>query len=124
MSNDIQLAKLESHAQHVANQLDNFSVQIKQLEDALTIIETIKPNQTIRVPIVDGIFLECTVSQTDNFFVNTGADIVVQKDTEAVKKLLKSQLEKSLQYHKSLTQKLMEISMQADSLVKTEKKDV
>jgi len=118
-----ELQHLDAQIRIASERLDQFVAQEKKLQDALLLLTELHPNQTIRVPLVDGIFVEATVSHMDSFFVHTGMDVVVSQKKDEVIALLSEQLIQTQRYRDELTKKLMEYSERADELGVLEKQE-
>ena len=119
MSEDIykEFSSVEAQIKAVNEKIELFTKQKKQMKDALYLIDELKVGQTIKVPIVDGVFIDAAVLN-DTFYLQTSTDIVAGKKKDDVKTLIKGQFEKTVQTEDALYAKLHELSQKLDLLQK------
>ena len=119
--------------------------QIKQLQQQLQIVETqiieltalvqgldefnnIKSGTEILVPIGSGIFAKASLKDNNTFLVNVGSNVVVKKDLNGVKGMLRVQLEELNKLKNqlaselnSMTAQLQEIERSAEAMLSKQK---
>lgn len=98
--------KMYIEAQLVHQNLKQHSEQMQKVEEKLgelaillEALDGIKENTGKLLPTLGGgVFLNAEIKETENVYVNVGANIIVKKKTMDVKKMLSQQLEELEQY--------------------------
>lgn len=98
------LKGLQERAQLVTQRMEEIQRTIAAIED----LEKTKPNKAF-IPIGSGNFVQGSIENTQEMFVNVGMGIVVKKKKESVKKMLDERI-------KELDKALQEISTNAQAI--------
>ena len=116
MSNTI--SQLEKQNNVLENQLMELMVTHKSIEE----IKDVKAGTDILVPISSGIYARAELKTTDNFVVNVGSNIVLNKDIGTTKKLIESQIDEIKKMQETLVKELQENTSNAALLEEEIKK--
>ncbi len=93
---------LEQQLKQMQQQLEKLDEQKKEaalVENNLDDFNHSEKGSEVLVPISGGIFFQTTLSDSRKFLVNVGQGVVVEKDLEGVKGLVKEQVKDIDRYH-------------------------
>jgi prefoldin alpha subunit len=117
---------LEQQIKQLQQQLEKMEAQTAEVNKVAESVEDIskaKKGSEVLVPVSGGIFFRTTMQENSKFLVNVGSGVVVTKDAEGTKKLLKEQateielykmhvahqLEKSLEQYQMIENELKKL---------------
>ncbi|MBN2422743.1 prefoldin subunit alpha [Candidatus Woesearchaeota archaeon] len=92
----VELKALDQQIKQVQNHIETVDQQIMELESmksTLSEFSELKQGTTIKVPLVNGIFIEAELKNTKELLVNVGAKVSVKKTIPQVKDMLTKQQE-------------------------------
>ena len=83
-----QLNKLNQHFSLITSKV----LELKNLDQSLSDLESVKLNEEILVPFGAGILIKASIKDSKDVLMNVGSDIVVEKSTSDSKKLIQQQI--------------------------------
>jgi prefoldin alpha subunit len=96
---------LEQQSRQVSDQIQKISEQLYEIEfikQSLEEYNKVKEGTEMLSPISSGIFVKAKVAESDSFYVNVGSNVVVKKNLEQTKELMKKQGEQLKSAHEKL----------------------
>ena len=110
---------IDEHIKQLQKQLEmltNHLVEMHSTNSSLEDLDKIKKDKEMFVPISSGIFAKGTINDTSELLVNVGANVVVTKDIDSVKKLIHHQIEEMKKVHKRMLEELEKAAQKAAEL--------
>lgn len=98
--------------------LEEQKKEAEAVEQGLTDFNASEKGSEVLVPLSGGIFFKTRLKDSDRFLVNVGANIVVEKDLDGVKGLVKKQKEDIGKYHNAMMTEFTKVAIRNDSLEK------
>ena len=114
-----QLQMLDKHIKQSQAHLEMLESQIIEINSIIIAIDEMKlvlKGTVLKVPIATGIFIEAKLENNEQFIVNVGANIAVQKDAEQTKALLMTQIQEITQVQQQSMDELQELVTSAREL--------
>lgn len=109
-----QMKEIQKQAQIVEQQLMELMAASQSLDD----FKKANKGDKILVPISSGIFAKAELKDNKEFLVNVGADTVVIKDTDSIKKLMEKQVEEMRELHTKIHMQIQRLALHASSIEK------
>jgi len=103
------LKQLKQQAEALEEQGNDLNAALKAVID----IEKAKTGEEIMVPISSGIFIKAGIKEQKNMLVNVGANVLVKKDSEKVKELLKDRIKTVQEYQKETAANMQTLAKRA-----------
>ncbi len=94
----MEFQSLDKEIKEKYEQMQKFETQVQEINsviEGLESIKEVKKGEGILVPISSGIFLKAKLEANQELLMNVGAGVVVSKNVEDAKRLLKEQIEKA-----------------------------
>jgi len=117
----VELSTLDKQIKQMQEQHEKFSMQIAELSGmigSLDELKAVKQGSKALVPVFQGIFVNATIENTDEFIVNVGDNVAVKKNLEETKTLLTSQISELEKFSVQLSQNIEQMIDQAQNLQK------
>ena len=111
---DQQIKQLEKQSTALNNQLMELMATNQSLED----MKKIDNGTEILVPLSSGIYAKAELKDNENFIVNVGSNVTLNKDVEATKKVIENQIEELQKLQKNLAEELQTTTTKAALLEK------
>jgi prefoldin alpha subunit len=96
---------LEQQSKQLSDQLQKIAEQLYEIEfirQSLEDYNKVNEGAEMLSPISSGIFVKAKTFETDSFYVNVGSNVVVKKNLEQAKELMKRQAEQLKSAHDRL----------------------
>jgi prefoldin alpha subunit len=96
---------LEQQSKQLQDQLQKIGEQLYEIEfirQSLEDYNKVKEGAEMLSSISSGIFVKAKVAESDSFYVNVGSNVVVKKNLEQAKELMKRQAEQLKSAHDKL----------------------
>jgi len=90
----VEYQMMEQQIKQLQQQFEKMEMQTKEVaavEQSLSDISKAKDGDELLVPVSGGVFFKASVKDCNNFLVNVGHNVVVEKDVESTIKLVQSQ---------------------------------
>ncbi|MFH1399524.1 MAG: prefoldin subunit alpha [Candidatus Woesearchaeota archaeon] len=120
-----ELQMIQEHLKQLQQQAEALDEQYNELGGAFRAIEDIeksKPGEEILLPISSGIFLKASIKDSKDLLVNVGTNVLVKKDTEKTKEILKDRIKTVTEYRKETALNSESLGARAKTLDKQLKK--
>lgn len=95
--------------QQQMEKLENQTNEIRAVEQSIEDIGKAKAGDEVLVPVSGGIFFRTTMKENQQFLVNVGSNVVVEKDIEGTKSLIRQQAEEIEKYKAALEKQMAEM---------------
>jgi prefoldin alpha subunit len=115
----IELQTLDQHIKLIQDQLQTMENQIMELIytiQSLDDLKNIRKNSEIFVPVSSGIFTKAEIKENKKLLVNIGANIVIEKEPDDIKKMLEKQVEEIKQLQLKSLNELNKLASRAGSI--------
>ena len=122
MSEEANISDLENQIHQIDKQLARFDVQLMRMDQGIAALQELstKKSADMLVQVTDGIFINATITNPKDIVLAVGADVAVQKDITQTIQLLEQQKQLSLHYQQKLFEKMEQLSIQADELMRND----
>ena len=123
----LEFQMLDKHIKEMHQQLQAFEQQreeIKGLIMGMEEVKNVKPGTSLLVPISSGVFLKAKTEETQRFYLNVGAGVVVDKNVDDSRKLMQKQLDKVKDISEQMTNEMAKLISKASPLQEELKKYV
>lgn len=107
-----------SQIQKQLQQLNAQKSEVEQVQQSISELSAIKEESETLVPVCSGIFAKASLKGAKELFVNVGSNVVVKKDSEGVKSMLKKQESEMRKVEEQLTQNLEMLAAKAGKIEK------
>ena len=111
------IEQLESQARELSARLEKFDEQMDKIDSTIVFLDNHASAKSIIFTLAPGVYIEKT-EEGYRYLMYVGRGIVVEKKMIALKEMLLEQLAVTQEYTDRLTQRLVEISKQADEVTK------
>lgn len=104
---------LQARADAIRRQQEIIHAQLAELEQTATTIEglqKIKPGEEIMLPIGAGSFASGKITNTNNFLIDVGSEIFIQKSADRAKEILVKRKEKMSKVLESMEREMVAIA--------------
>ena len=102
--------------QQQMERLEAQTAEANSIEQSIADISKAKPGEEVLVPVSGGVFFKATMDDNHKFLVNVGGGVVVEKDIDGTKDLLKKQSDEIDKYKTQIAQQLAEHFMKFQQL--------
>ena len=109
---DQQIKQLHKQLELVTQQL----IELTATNNGLEELKKVKAGKEIFVPISSCIFAKANISDASELLVNVGANVVVSKNIDSTKELIKNQQEEVKKLHKQMAEDLEKMTNHAVQL--------
>ncbi len=92
------IKQAQKHLEKMDSQLEELKI-VKAAVDEFTALE---PGAEMKVPLANGVYVSATLKDPDKMLVNVGANVVVQKKPEEVRKIIAEQEEEVTKHRAKL----------------------
>ena len=99
-------------------ELDAKFSEYNQTKEALSELKKLKPGSEIFAPVAPGMFVKAELKDTNELFVNIGANAAAIKDLPQATELINRQISAVQQTQSQLDSKLAKLSQQIEEIVK------
>lgn len=107
---------LHSNIKQLEKQNEVLEKQLMELlmaNQSLNDMKKTKKGTEILVPLSSGIYAKAELKDNENFIVNVGANITVNKDLESTKKVIENQIDEMQTIQRSLVEELQKNTTKA-----------
>ncbi len=114
-----ELRLIDQHIRQLQRQLQDLENQILEImyvQQSLDDLKDVKVGKEILVPVSNGIFAKATLKENNELLVNVGANTVVKKDVDSVKKMLEININEIKKLEQHFLQDLQKLGMQATEI--------
>ncbi len=111
---DQQIRQIQKQLQDLENQI----IEIMYVQQSLDELKNVKNGTEILVPVSNGIFAKAALKENNDLLVNVGANTVVEKDVDSVKKMLETNINEIKKLEQYFLQELQKLGLQATSIEK------
>lgn len=111
---DQQIRQIQKQLQELENQV----LEIMYVQQSLDDLKEVKVGKEILVPVSNGIFAKAALKENNELLVNVGANTVVSKDVDSVKKMLEENINEIKKLETRFLQDLQQLSMRATGIEK------
>jgi len=115
----VEYQMLEHQIKQMQQQLERLEAQTAEVAAVTQSIEDIskaKKGTEVLVPVSGGIFFKASLNDSNTFLVNVGGGVVVKKDLESTKQLLKEQSNDLDSYKSQISEQLAKQLMDCQKL--------
>lgn len=115
----IKIKTLREHAQKLTNQinqLDNQTVQIREMIKAVTDVQDVPEGSDILAQVTQGVMIEAISKPVEKVFLNVGAGTVVEKSPADAIELLEEQQRELAEFRKNLIAQRKDVNAQAQKI--------
>ncbi len=115
----MELQMIDQQLKMVQGQLDQLDQQIAEITmifEHLDEIKTVKKDEEILVPLVNGVFIKAKIADPKHMLVNVGSGSLVSKSNDELKALLEKQMDQLKNYKDNLMAMLQDFYNQADRI--------
>jgi prefoldin alpha subunit len=115
----MQFQMIQQQMQQIQKQLEMFTHQgeeLQALSESLEALKTIKPGSPARIPLSGGIFVEGTLTNSQQLLVNIGCNIAVKKSVDDTIEVVKKQASEVTQHHEELAGHLGTFAKKAEEM--------
>jgi len=115
----LELQLINQNFQQIKEQLTILSQQIVQLQstsDSLDALGDVKGKNEILVPLGGGLFAKADFDKGENVLANVGADVLVERDLQDGKGLVKQQIDELADIISELEINLQHLSVEAQKI--------
>lgn len=109
----------EQQIKQMQQQLERLEAQTAEasaIEQSIADISKARPGEEVLVPVSGGVFFRASMNDSKKFLVNVGSGVVVEKDVDGTKDLLKKQSDEIDRYKEHIAQQLAEHFMRFQQL--------
>lgn len=103
-------------AQGQLDQLDQQIAEISMIFENLDEMKSVKKDEEILVPLVNGVFIKAKITDPKHMLVNVGAGSLVSKSNDELKALLEKQMTQLTNYKDNLMAMLQNFYNQAEKI--------
>jgi prefoldin alpha subunit len=114
---EIQL--INQNFQQIQNNISLLNQQSEVLikvNEALDSIKDVKERTSLLIPLGGGLFMKSKIDKKNDFFVSVGSDVLVKKDLEESKKIIKKQIDEISEVISQLEMNLHELSLRSQKI--------
>jgi len=111
---DQNIRQIQQRMQDLENQI----LEIMYVQQSLDDLKDVEVGKEILVPVSSGIFAKATLKENNELLVNVGANTVVKKDVNSVKKMLEENINEIKKLETRFLQDLQKLSMRAAEIEK------
>src|SRR3989338_7202130 len=115
----LELQVLDHNIKQIQNQLQTMENQIMEMLYIIQSLDELKDmnlNSEILVPLSSGVFTKAELKEKDKLLVNVGANVVVEKEPNDVKKMLEKQAQEIKQLQIKSLNELNKLVSRASSI--------
>lgn len=109
------ILQLQRQAQLIEEQITEFNNISLSLDD----LKKVKIGSKILVPLSSGIFVKARLEDNNELLINVGANVIIKKDVNKTKELVKKQIMELQKAHKKVVKELENLVEVAET-IKTE----
>ncbi len=113
-----ELKMIEEQMKQLQQQMENLEQNIIEFENAVKSIDELKSKsgEEAFVPVSSGIYAKAKLHDTDNFIVNVGAGVAVEKPAVETKGLIEKQLVEMRGYREQMAKGMQLLSSRAGEI--------
>jgi len=121
---EMQMQQCIQQITYFQQQLQVISEQLKKLDlvaKSVKEVKDVKLNSEILAPLSNGIFVKAKITDNKTFAINSGADIILEKDEQGTIKMIEKQKKELKSFSSEMEKELHNLNSKIEQLQKSKK---
>ncbi len=121
---EMQMQQCIQQITYFQQQLQVISEQLKKLDlvaKSVKEVKDVKLNSEILAPLSNGIFVKAKITDNKTFAINSGADIILEKDEQGTIKMIEKQKKELKSFSSEMEEELHKLNSKIEQLQKSKK---